>query len=265
MITESLRGSELLRTIKKEFEHDIKSRIKKERDILRKPYVKNKKPITEILWKEFNVQTSGFNKWFIKTGMEGPYDKPKAYNTYYLDTNAGPNGSKLYLIYRGTKSTREGYILGIQSHVLTRMKERCENYKGLSNKELIGLIFKHGEEGVYYEYPWKQEEPSSIPSNSIEALSLGIKKKEYPTKSIILKTSAGVFLGYSSLDRSEVRLITFLAEYGELEEVVEKFLIPTWTCYNHHMFEDDYILETYNALMEYMKGKEDRTVYRLGS
>ena len=267
MITENLRGKELFNEVYSDFQL-VKKELKKRRQDKRKPFVKYQKPIKEMIQVDFTFRTPKYNTWIVKSGMIGPYNKPKALNHFHLNTNAGSGGSKLGIIYRGIKSTESGYIVSVTSHVITRMKERNPEFKDKTYDELVEIIFKHGEEGVYYDYPWKTTPKTSIPMSSQEVLSLEQGRpvyKEEPTVQIILKTSAGIFLGVSSLDRSEVRLITYITDLGEeLEEVVNEFLIPAWICYNNEMFSDEYVKEVYSKLMEYMKGKEDRNVYRLG-
>lgn len=271
MIIENLRGQELFNEVYNDFlviSKDLKKRRQKER----KPYIKFQRMIKDTIWLKYTMMSPKYNKWYIKSGIEGHYNKPKAINHFHIITNAGSGGSKLGIIYRGMKSTGKGYIVSVTSHVITRMKERNKNFANLSMDDLLESIFTFEEEGVFYDFEWKtqQQQTSSIPTSSQEAMILenggGYKNKVSDDYiQIILKTSAGVFLGYSSKDRSEIRLITYITDFGEnLEEVVNQFLIPAWICYNNSMFDGPYIQETYEKLMDYMKGKDDRNVYRLG-
>ena len=95
-----------------------------------------------------------------------------------------------------------------------------------------------------------------------------LKKEEIKQQPIILKTLSGLYLGFATVpDRSEVRLITYINESDisdeEEKEIVSQFLIPAWFCYNFQMHDEDEVKETYDKLMKYMEGKDDRNVYRL--
>ena len=278
MITERITGNDLLHEVFSDFENSVKKKIKIERDKLRAPYVKKKIDIKEITYSRFYYQSPKYNRWYVSSGMVGKYDKPKAINHFHCVTNTGPNGSKMYIILRGNKSaikagTKGGYVVSVSSHVLTRMRERnpeaFSDIKG--NDELVEKIFSWEENGVYYDFDWTKIKKSESTEVSLEFPT--IEKPDWMTNldkdniPVILKTLAGLFLGFVNQDRSSVVLKTYILE-DSIEDEVEKeairdFLIHAWVFYNPALFGEDRVREENEYFKEYMKGKENRNVYIL--
>ena len=278
MITERITGNDLLHEVFSDFENSVKKKIKIERDKLRAPYVKKKIDIKEITYSRFYYQSPKYNRWYVSSGMVGKYDKPKAINHFHCVTNTGPNGSKMYIILRGNKSaikagTKGGYVVSVSSHVLTRMRERnpeaFSNIKG--NDELVEKIFSWEENGVYYDFDWTKIKKSESTEVSLEFPT--IEKPDWMTDlnkdniPVILKTLAGLFLGFVNQDRSSIVLKTYILE-DSIEDEVEKeiirdFLIHAWVFYNPTLFGEDKVREENEYFKEYMKGKENRNVYIL--
>lgn len=287
MITESTRGEALFHEVYKDFIGSVKKELKKRRDKAREPFKKKRKNIDEFLWINFRYQSPKYNSWYVTSGMTGSYDRPRATNHYHCTTNAGFGGSKLYIILRGDKSAQVnrkegllggGYVVSIQPHVFKRMRERNPEAFGdiNDNDKLCEKIFTLDEEGIYYDFNWpvlkpreEQSEPQ-IPLDIPEKPEWMIKKSEEGKPKlvpIILKTLAGLFLGFASQDRAEVRLITYITS-SEIQdenerELVDQFLVPAWVCYNSKMFDQEEVKQTWEKLNSYMKDKEDRNVYRL--
>ena len=278
MITERITGNDLLHEVFSDFENSVKKKIKTERDKLRGPYLKKKVDIKEIIYSKFYYQSPKYNRWYVSSGMVGKYDKPKAINHFHCVTNTGPNGSKMYIILRGNKSaikagTKGGYVVSVSSHVLTRMRER--NPKAFSdikgNDELVEKIFSWEENGVYYDFDWTKIKKSESTEVSLEFPT--IEKPEWMTDldkdniPVILKTLAGLFLGFVNQDRSSVVLKTYISEDSIEDEVekeaVQNFLIHAWVFYNPALFGEDKVREENEYFKKYMKGRENRNVYIL--
>lgn len=278
MITERITGNDLLHEVFSDFENSVKKKIKTERDKLRAPYLKKKVDIKEITYSRFYYQSPKYNRWYVSSGMVGKYDKPKAINHFHCVTNTGPNGSKMYIILRGNKSaikagTKGGYVVSVSSHVLTRMRERnpeaFSDIKG--NDELVEKIFSWEENGVYYDFDWTKIKKSESTEVSLEFPT--IEKPDWMTDldkdniPVILKTLAGLFLGFVNQDRSSVVLKTYISE-DSIEDEVEKeaiqnFLIHAWVFYNPALFGEDKVREENEYFKKYMKGRENRNVYIL--
>lgn len=285
MITQNTRGESLFHEVFRDYYDSVKKELKKRRDEAREPYVKKKQNIRDILWVNFSYLSPKFNKWYVSSGMVGHYLKPKAANHFHCTTNTGPNGSKLYIILRGNKSATRvkegkggGYVVSVTPHVFKRMRERNPEAFGdiLDNDKLCEKIFTLEEEGIYYDFDWtkvgKEEQPVQtqypVSLEEPEKPEWMLKREEVKQQPIILKTLSGLYLGFATVpDRSEVRLITYINESDisdeEEKEIVSQFLIPAWFCYNFQMHDEDEVKETYNKLMKYMEGKDDRNVYRL--
>lgn len=284
MITERTTGNDLLHEVFSDFENSVKKKIKVERDKLRAPYLKRKVDIKEIIYSKFYYQSPKYNRWYVSSGMIGKYDKPKAINHYHCVTNTGPNGSKMYIVLRGNKSAikaggKGGYVVSVSSHVLTRMRERNpEAFSDIKeNDELVEKIFSWEENGVYYDFDWtkiKKKESTEVDYQNLESAT--IEKPDWMTNEkdldknnipVILKTLAGLFLGFVNQDRSSVVLKTYISEDSiedEVEkEVIQNFLIHAWVFYNPALFGEDKVKEENEYFKEYMKGKENRNVYIL--
>jgi len=282
MITENKRGEELFFEVYRDFTNFTKKELQRRRDKLRLSLKKKQqKELKDVEWISFTCMSPAFNSWYVKTGMVGDVNKPKAINHYHCTTNAGPGGSKLYVIFRGNKSAilakgnGGGYVVSVNPHVLKRMRERNkEAFGDITNNDILcEKIFTLEEEGIYYDFDWPSIKKKESEVVDIFDLTKNIDKpvkvvrNKVETVPIILKTLAGLFLGYATKDRSEVRLITYITseeiEDEEEKDLVKNFLEPAWICYNFRMHEKEKVEETYKSLMKYMEDKTDRNVYRL--
>ena len=293
MITERTRGRDLLHEVFTDYEESIKKKLKAERDKARKPYVKARKQITEAITVAFNHFSSRYNSWHVESLMVGDCNKPKALNHFHCTTNTGYNGSKKYIILRGMKSaikagTTGGYVVSLDGHVLNKMRQRNPEAFGniTDNDKLVQKIFTTTEKGCYYFYDWtnmkKPEEVITDPFELIRQAEREAKekereewlgKKQEPTNNpnvqpIIMRTLAGIFLGFTGQDRSEVTIKSYIMEKDiideDLKEIVTGFLTHAWIYYNAELFGPGTLEKEIKYLQEYMKGKEDRDVILLG-
>lgn len=287
MITENIRGEELFREVAKDFRISVKRKITDERNKLREPYLKSRTNIVEPLWHRFTYDSPRYIKWYILTGMVGDYKLPKAINHHHCSVNVGWNGKKLYIIYRGNKTTQAlkmtngGYIVTMGPKLFKRMRERNRDIFGeiKDNDRLCEKIFLGDETGVYYDFDWTKfaEEQKEVPS-SLDILAQQeaessrpqwlrkgekLKVEEHP---IVLRTSSGVYLGYVTDDRAEVRLKTYISEreliQPEMKILIDQFLDHVYILYNQELFDEPQIRKSQQILDEYL-GKDEVVVYRL--
>lgn len=277
MITEQIRGKILFEEVYTDFKKNIEKKLKKEREILKKPYQKEKKNINNWLYKITSIKSPRLNQWYIKTGMIGDREKPKLDLYYHCNTNAGKDGSKLYVMLRGNKYSKEdpnskGYIVSVTSHVLKRMRERAKSDFGefQNNDELCTKIFTLGEEGILYLYDWtKHINLDTTPSyEKLEQISRPgwMKRNQNLGKPGILKTLSGIYLCFRSDDGKEVYLKTYITEKELTEEEEEKYtniIKPAWILFNRAMFDENIVKETENNLRSYMRTHSNEEVYRL--
>lgn len=292
MITERTRGRDLLHEVFTDYEKCIKKKLKAERDKAREPYVKAKKQIAEAITVAFNYLSPKYNSWHVESLMVGDCNKPKALNHFHCTTNTGYGGSKKYIILRGMKSaikagTTGGYVVSIDGHVLNKMRQRNPEAFGdiTDNDKLVQKIFTTTEKGCYYIYDWtgmkKPEEVVTDPFELIRQAEREAKEKEKEewlgkkkelvnpnVQPIVMRTLAGVFLGFTGKDRSEVTLKSYIREKDiideDMKELVTGFLTHAWIYYNADLFEPGTLEKETEYLREYMKDKEDRDVILLG-
>lgn len=254
MIAETTVGRELFDEVSIDYIQFVKKELKKCRELLRKPYMKTRKTIPNMTWHEFSCRSQRNNLWYMKTGIVGNPALPNVVEHYHINTNAGPNGSRLCIIYRGTKAARRdgnpngGYVVSVLGSALDDLRKI---YTQDDDNGLVERVFSGNEEGIYFDYDWTKYYKKSIPEDTIP---------------VMLKTTIGVFLSFSSTDRSEVRLVKFIksnTRYCDINNTIKSFLEPAWVCYNSDRFSNEYVREVRDKLMEYMKDKEDKTVYRL--
>lgn len=258
MILETTRGKELYSELKNDYK-EVEKAIKRKRYQIRKPYLNANKILPGIITENFTITTKKNNKWFVSTSMQGNPRLPKAMNHCHVISNAGSEGSRVYIVYRDIKSI--GYAVVVCPHVLKRMRERNPEAFGNigSDDELCGKIFTLDEVGMYYEFNWRRLK--SQPIISFPTLNPGTAplKPKSLGKPVVLKTLAGLFLGYSTEDRREIRLVTYVTSL----EQEESFLEPCWVVYNKDKFTKPEIEKAEKELEKYVKDEKNRTVYCL--
>lgn len=285
MILETCRGRELYHLVYKDFKTALQRQIKKERDKARQPFLKKRTVIQSPLWVKFYYQAPSYNRWFVQTALLGDPALPKSHVKCHCITQAGPGSSKMYVIFRGwitakkqTGGVAGGYIVSVLRHTLLRMKERGpRDWAWLSEDELVGKIFTMEENGIYYDFDWtkySEKKSNAMPvlpeqeDTRPEWIKEREKKNKVEESPIVLRTTAGLFLGYSTSDRSEVRLITYLGDGSSLTDEEERdelinFLGHTWVVFNKEVFSEEEVSKSRESLNQYMNDKTDRNVYIL--
>ena len=287
MILRTCRGKELYHLVYKDFKTSVTRQIKKERDKAREPFLKKKMLIEDLLWISFYYQAPSYNKWFIRTALQGDPKLPKSHIQCHCITQAGPKDSRMYIIFRGWKTAKAktggiagGYIVSVLKHAIDKMRERGpREWAWLKDDELMTKIFTMDERGIYYDFDWTKysvkKTETAIPLVVEEVQRpewMLAKEKEAKEKikeiPIVLRTLAGFFLGWATEDRSEVRLITYLGDGNDLEnederEALIEFLTPAWITFNPEVFPEDKVKEARSKLDVYMDDKINRNVYIL--